>query len=192
MKDRLAFPSPKKVTAVSRTLRLPRPLCFLRSLLFKSPVRLCFLTLLCSPAVNCDAPNPPATQKFCCPAGQSPALLLLSAPLRPVPSFLHMATKPTPVSAPLTFDLPLELLTKIGTLQKKSGLGSTSEVVRQALREFDFGSYQSAEPERRQISVRLPPEVRRFLLKTAKKKKVSLGELLRAAIEALSAGRRKG
>jgi Arc/MetJ-type ribon-helix-helix transcriptional regulator len=103
-----------------------------------------------------------------------------------------MATKPTPVSAPLTFDLPLELLTKIGTLQKKSGLGSTSEVVRQALREFDFGSYQSAEPERRQISVRLPPEVRRFLLKTAKKKKVSLGELLRAAIEALSAGRRKG
>ncbi len=102
-----------------------------------------------------------------------------------------MALKSSPASAPLTFDLPLELLTKIGSRRKQAGLGSTSEVVRQALREFDFGSYESAEPERRQISVRLPPDVRRFLLKTAKKKKVSVGELLRAAIAGLSTGRRK-
>jgi Arc/MetJ-type ribon-helix-helix transcriptional regulator len=102
-----------------------------------------------------------------------------------------MASKSSPVSAPLTFDLPQVLLTKIGSLRKQTGLSSTSEVVRQALREFDFGSYEADEPERRQISVRLPPEVRRFLLKTAKKKKVSVGELLRAAIEGLSAGRRK-
>jgi Arc/MetJ-type ribon-helix-helix transcriptional regulator len=102
-----------------------------------------------------------------------------------------MASKSSPASAPLTFDLPVELLTKIELLRKQAGFGSTSEVVRHALREFDFGSFEATEPERRQISVRLPPEMRRFLVKTAKKKQVSLGELLRVAIDGLATGRRK-
>ncbi len=114
-----------------------------------------------------------------------------AATLRPVHPSFPMASKSSLASAPLTFDLPLALLTKIGILRKQAGFGSTSDVVRQALREFDFGSYEAAEPERRQISVRLPPDVRRFLLKTARKKKVSVGELLRVAIEGLPTGRRK-
>ncbi len=102
-----------------------------------------------------------------------------------------MPSKPTPAAAPLTFDLPLALIAKIEAQRKRAGLGSTSAVVRLALREFDFGGYQPVVAEHRQISVRLAPRLRKFLAQMARKKGVSVGELLRAAVDGLAAGRGK-
>jgi Arc/MetJ-type ribon-helix-helix transcriptional regulator len=102
-----------------------------------------------------------------------------------------MPAKPSPASAPLTFDLPLALIAKIEAHRKRAGLGSTSEAVRHALHEFDFGSYRPVVAEHRQISVRLPPRLRNFLAQTARKKGVSVGELLRAAVDGLAAGKGK-
>ena len=97
-----------------------------------------------------------------------------------------------PADAPLTVDLPLALIDKIAAHRERAGLGSTSEVVRLAIREFDVGSYRPVVEEHRQISVRLSARVRSFLAQTAKRKKVSVGEVLRAAIEALPAAKRRG
>jgi len=53
---------------------------------------------------------------------------------------------------------------------------------------FDFEGFQAPPREQSQISVRLAPAQKKILLKTARQKKVSAGELLRAAVEALSDG----
>ena len=96
-----------------------------------------------------------------------------------------MAKKPVPAPSPLTFDLPVSLLTKIEAQRKRLKLSSTSEVVRHALNEFDLSKFESETKERKQISVRLPASDKSALVKTAKKQKVSLGEILRAAVESL-------
>jgi Arc/MetJ-type ribon-helix-helix transcriptional regulator len=96
-----------------------------------------------------------------------------------------MAKKTAPAPSPLTFDLPLSLLAKIETQRKKLGLGSTSEVVRHAIAEFDLGKFESESEERRQISVRLEASSKAALVKTAKRQKTSIGELVRAAVDAL-------
>lgn len=96
-----------------------------------------------------------------------------------------MAKKSSPTPAPLTFDLPLSLIDKIETHRKKLGLSSTSEVVRLAIGEFDFDSFVADITEHRQISVRLPAAQKTALTRSAKKKKVSVGELLRVAIDSL-------
>lgn len=98
-----------------------------------------------------------------------------------------MAKNNTNAPSPLTFDLPLSLIGKLTAQQKKLGLKSTSEVVRSAIEEFDFEAYEASAEEHRQISVRLPGDMKTKLGKHAKKKKVSVGELLRVAIESLEA-----
>jgi Arc/MetJ-type ribon-helix-helix transcriptional regulator len=95
--------------------------------------------------------------------------------------------KQTNAPAPLTFDLPLTLIDKLASHQKKLGLKSASEVVRLAISEFNFEKFESTSEEHRQISVRLPAEVKTKLAKVAKRKKVSVGELLRVAIDSLEA-----
>jgi hypothetical protein len=67
------------------------------------------------------------------------------------------------------------------------GLKSASDVVRCALAGFDYAGFQTPAREQCQISVRLAPDQKRMLFKTARQKKVSAGELLRAALEAFSA-----
>lgn len=98
-----------------------------------------------------------------------------------------MAKKKNNAPAPLTFDLPLSLIDKLGSHQKKLGLKSASEVVRQAISDFDYDDFESSSEEHRQISVRLPADMKAKLTKFAKKKSVSVGELLRVAIDALEA-----
>jgi predicted HicB family RNase H-like nuclease len=98
-----------------------------------------------------------------------------------------MAKKTTPTPSPLTFDLPLSLIDKIEIHRKKLGLKSTSEVVRHAISQFDISLYESDATEHRQISVRLPSQTKALLVKAAKKKQVSVGELLRVALDTLPA-----
>jgi hypothetical protein len=88
-------------------------------------------------------------------------------------------------ASPLTFDLPVSLIEKIAATQAKLGLASTSEVVRLAIAKFNFDRFEASSEEHRQISVRLPGDIRTLLTKSSKKKKVSVGELLRVALDEL-------
>jgi Arc/MetJ-type ribon-helix-helix transcriptional regulator len=96
-----------------------------------------------------------------------------------------MATKKN--IAPLTFTLPLSLIEKIAARQKKFGFSSTSEVVREAIAHFDIEHCAFTDEPYRQISVRLPADMKSRLVKIAKKRKVSVGGLLRIAIDACEA-----
>ena len=88
-------------------------------------------------------------------------------------------------SAPLTFDLPQSLITKIVKVRKSHGLGSASEVVRVALARFDFSKFNPPRDPHAQISVRIAGNVRATLRRTARQKNASVGELIRAALEDL-------
>jgi replication initiation and membrane attachment protein DnaB len=79
------------------------------------------------------------------------------------------------------------LIAKIEAHRKRYGLKSTSEVVRLAIKEFNLDRYESDVSEHRQISVRLTAQTKSTLVKAAKKKHVSVGELLRVAIDTLPA-----
>ena len=88
-------------------------------------------------------------------------------------------------SAPLTFDLPESLVAKIARTRRKHELATASEVVRLALSRFDLGSFKPERDPHVQISVRIAGEARRALRRAAKRKDASIGELIRAALEAL-------
>lgn len=96
-----------------------------------------------------------------------------------------MATRNKKSSAPLTFDLPLELIAKIKSLRNGHALSSASEVVRLAMERFDFEKCQPVQVPHRQISVRITSDQRAMLKRYAKKKGTSVGELLRLALEDL-------
>jgi hypothetical protein len=99
-----------------------------------------------------------------------------------------MASHRLLASTPLTFEIPSCLVDRIHNCRGRLGLKSASDVVRCALAGFDFAGFQTPAREQCQISVRLAPDQKRMLFKTARQKKVSAGELLRAALEALSDG----
>jgi len=88
-------------------------------------------------------------------------------------------------SSPLTFDLKEELLAKIEAARDNLDLATNSEVIRHAIEQFDFASYAAPVKAHRQISVRLRMDSKQRLVKLAKKHDVSVGELLRTAIDAL-------
>ena len=91
---------------------------------------------------------------------------------------------PTPKpAAPLTFDLPVSLISKIEKARRGHELGSASEVVRLALENFDLGKFQPTHEPHRQISVRIGGKQRTALRQAAKTKDTSVGELIRAALE---------
>jgi Arc/MetJ-type ribon-helix-helix transcriptional regulator len=98
-----------------------------------------------------------------------------------------MASQNNFASTPLTFELPPPLVAEIHRCRGRLGLGTVSAVVRHALESFDFVAFQAPPREQQQISVRLSSAQKRLLFQHARRKKVSAGELLRAALEALSA-----
>jgi Arc/MetJ-type ribon-helix-helix transcriptional regulator len=96
-----------------------------------------------------------------------------------------MAKKSKP-SRPLTIDLPLSLIEKIELCRRGGGFASSSEVVRAAISEFDFATCRPEIEAHRQISVRISAEQRAALQRYSRQKDVSVGELLRMAIDALA------
>ncbi len=94
-------------------------------------------------------------------------------------------------AAPMTFDLPVALLAKLAQAQKRHQLASASAVVRLALSEFDLAKFRPAREPHRQISVRLPAKLRAALRQTARRQDASIGEIIRAALAALPAPKRK-
>ncbi len=98
-----------------------------------------------------------------------------------------MAKKNSSQWAPMTLDLTLPQVEKIEAVRRARAMRSASEVVRQAIAEFDINSYAARRPRYRQISVRLAPELREKLRRQAEKKHTSIGDLLREAIESVPA-----
>lgn len=87
--------------------------------------------------------------------------------------------------SPLTFDIKDELLDRVISFQSKCGARSLSDVVRYAIGSFDFGEFEAGKPAHRQLSVRLPAEQKARLLHVSRVHRVSVGELLRTALDAL-------
>jgi len=90
----------------------------------------------------------------------------------------------------------LSLIEKISIQQKRLGLRSASEVVREAVANFDIDRSAIVSEPHRQISVRLPADIKARLARVAKRKRTSIGGLLRLAIEdfengAANKGKRK-
>jgi hypothetical protein len=77
------------------------------------------------------------------------------------------------------------LIAKIARTKRGHALGSTSEVVRLAIEQFDLGSFQPAREPHVQISVRIVGKQRVALRHAAKREEASVGELIRAALEQL-------
>lgn len=100
-------------------------------------------------------------------------------------SGLTVARSKTKPSAPLTFDLPESLLSKIEVARRGHGLATDSEVVRFVLGRFDLNAFKPHRNPHRQISVRIPHETRTALRRAAKLKAASVGEIIRAALEQL-------
>jgi Arc/MetJ-type ribon-helix-helix transcriptional regulator len=98
-----------------------------------------------------------------------------------------MAHSNSSSSAPLTFDLTDALLGHIEACRRGHGFSSASEVVRLALQRFDFAGCRPQRDEHRQISVRVSVDDRSMLRRLARQKGVSVGELMRLALESLSA-----
>jgi len=97
----------------------------------------------------------------------------------------RMAKTSRKASAPLTFDLPESLITRIESCRKGHGYSSASEVVRTAISGFDFETCEPNRDRHRQISVRISTDQRATLKRVSRKKNTSVGELLRIAIEAM-------
>ncbi len=90
-------------------------------------------------------------------------------------------------SSPLTFDLKEDLLVKLESLQRSHAGTSKSEIIRHAISVYDYSRFEPESQEHRQISVRLPDRQKTSLLKLSRQKAVSVGELLRVALESLPA-----
>jgi len=97
------------------------------------------------------------------------------------------STKKSTTTIPFTIEIGDSLVKKLDTFQKKAKLRNRSEAVRYALVSYDPSKYVGSHEKQHQISVRIMPETRDFLGKAAKTNKISMGVLVRAALEALDA-----
>ncbi len=93
---------------------------------------------------------------------------------------------PTPQkNSPVTFEIEQKLLSKLKQFQQQTKTNSLSEIIRYALNSFKFESFKNTITVNKQISIRLPKSLKDELSRFSTKKKVSIGELLRAAIQNL-------
>lgn len=80
--------------------------------------------------------------------------------------------------------LEVEFVDRLNEPVRDRKARSVSEIIRTALARFDFSNVVVVRAPQVQISVRLPPETRRMLRKTARAKHTSEVQLVRAAVEA--------
>ncbi|TSA36378.1 MAG: hypothetical protein D4R66_00770 [Opitutales bacterium] len=85
----------------------------------------------------------------------------------------------------ITVSLPPKLHSEAIAFQHRSGFTTLSEVIRHALDCFD-DSRPAIEPSRsRQVSFRVPSELRTRITRQAKHARVSVGRIVRVALQAL-------
>jgi metal-responsive CopG/Arc/MetJ family transcriptional regulator len=82
---------------------------------------------------------------------------------------------------PLTIDLKSHLIDSLDALAKNRG-SSRSDLIREAVQNYDFSSYTPPRNPHQQFSVRLPLALKNTVVRKAKRLRISVGELLRLAI----------
>jgi len=87
-----------------------------------------------------------------------------------------------PKTSPLTFELDKELIERLSEFKERTGSSSVSAVIRAALEEFDLDELKASAPERAQVSVRLPSELRDELMTVAKTNEVPAGKIVRESV----------
>jgi Arc/MetJ-type ribon-helix-helix transcriptional regulator len=88
------------------------------------------------------------------------------------------STKPFPIQ------MEVEFLDRLSEPVREGRAKSVSELIRTALERYDFANVVVMHPAQLQISVRLPAEIRRNLRQISRAKHTSVGQLVRAAVEA--------
>jgi Arc/MetJ-type ribon-helix-helix transcriptional regulator len=80
--------------------------------------------------------------------------------------------------------LEVEFLDRLSEPVRLGKARSVSDIIRTALARYDFSNIVVMRPALLAISVRLPARIRQMLKKTARAKHTSVGQLVRAAVEA--------
>ena len=85
----------------------------------------------------------------------------------------------------ITVSLPAELHNEIIAFQHRSGLSNLSEVIRHALENCPENSLNVEPINSRQVSFRVPSELRTRITRQARQARVSVGRIVRVALQAL-------
>jgi predicted DNA-binding protein len=85
---------------------------------------------------------------------------------------------------PFPIQMEVEFLDRLSEPVRDGKAKSVSNIIRAALERYDFSDVLVIHPAQLQVSVRLTPDIRRQLKKTARAKHTSVGHLVRAAVEA--------
>ena len=91
---------------------------------------------------------------------------------------------PDTSTRPFVVTMEVEFLDRLSEPVREGRAKSVSEIIRTALDRYDFNNVVVMHPNQLQISVRLPVEIRRNLRKVSRAKHTSVGQLVRAAVEA--------
>lgn len=91
---------------------------------------------------------------------------------------------PDRIARPFPLMMEVEFLDRLSEPVRDGLAKSVSDLIRQALAGYDFTNVVVMHPAQVQISVRLPGEIRRNLRKVSRSRHTSVGQLVRAAVEA--------
>src|ERR1700710_863121 len=91
---------------------------------------------------------------------------------------------PDRIARPFPVTMEVEFLDRLSEPVREGRAKSVSAIIRSALEEYDFSNVVVVHPSQLQISVRLPSEIRKNLKKVSRAKHTSVGQLVRAAVEA--------
>lgn len=91
---------------------------------------------------------------------------------------------PDRIARPFPLTLEVEFLDRLHEPVREGLAKSVSDIIRQALAGYDFNNVVVMHPAQVQMSVRLPGEIRRNLRKVSRSRHTSVGQLVRAAVEA--------
>lgn len=91
---------------------------------------------------------------------------------------------PANAARPFPIQMEVEFLDRLSEPVREGRVKSVSELIRTALEKYDFANIVVMHPAQLQISVRLPAEIRRNLRQISRTKHTSVGQLVRAAVEA--------
>lgn len=95
-----------------------------------------------------------------------------------------MKDSPASSIGPLAIAMDVEFIDRLGEPVRAGKAKNISTIIRTALEQYDFDEVMFLKPAQVSISVRLPVEVRKNLRKVARTKHTSVGQLVRAAVEA--------
>jgi len=90
-------------------------------------------------------------------------------------------------SSPVTFEIDASAYERLLARSAHLGVRSVSKLVRTALEHFDYEQFRQQSFVRKQLSVRIPPQLKAELVATARRTGASQAVILRAALEQLSA-----